>query len=322
MLWTECTALLTYQIEASQIEKTFLIVSLNTGTFIGCLLLPWLLSHFGRLKVFRIDIALICVGGALCSLASHFIYPGLFLAGLGVGGDMSITYTVFMEAIPKSKLKYLTVLNAAWSAGAAMSAFLALCIELIGTYEIKQWRVLVWISLVLSFYIVYQRIYLLESPMYLYTISDQRVYDVLQEIANINGNSLYRPEFELGVIEECEESHSSSTIFSKDHRKTTFILSLIYSSSCFAYYSLLFFTPVLIPSSTLVMDYIVIISQQLRNPYFSRYSRFIYCKSLHRFKIRTKRHSGSWLCPCRNKYLYLCSFTKRLHHVIFFSNYL
>ena len=169
-----------------------------------------------------------------------------------------------MESIPASSARYLTSLNMAWGLGAALSAALALSIDVLLTYDVQQWKVLVWISTGLSLVSLFQRTGVLESPHYLYTIGDLQVYDIIENIAKINGKSGYKAKFVMGKMSG-EDSEEIGSIFKGKCLRTTVVLSLVYLFSSFAYYSLLFFTPVLLPSSSSVGGYVIIISQQLGN---------------------------------------------------------
>ena len=119
------------QINASTTEQILLAVFLNFGTFIGCMAIAPLIAKYGRIFIYRTDIVLMSIGGILCCLPFYIIYLGLLLVGIGIGADISITNTIFIESIPQTKVKYLTILNMSWGLGTSLGVLIAIIIELV-----------------------------------------------------------------------------------------------------------------------------------------------------------------------------------------------
>ena len=65
---------------------------------------------------------------------------GLFVLGVGAGGEISVGGTVFSEFCPPSKLSYLTIMAAYWGAGGTFSALTALLVNLSNNSGISSWR--------------------------------------------------------------------------------------------------------------------------------------------------------------------------------------
>jgi MFS family permease len=108
---------------------TLLPVTLNLGMLVGSYFLSWLIGIYGRAKIYKLSIILTSGGGILCSIGGYYLFAGLSLVGLGIGGDISISYTVMMECLPTSHQHYLTLVNIGYCIGAAVSSVLALVIE-------------------------------------------------------------------------------------------------------------------------------------------------------------------------------------------------
>lgn len=122
---------------APDFAKALLAVSINMGTLIGCYVFSYLIGISGRAPIFRSTVLITTFGGCLVSFFPNYycLLIGLFIIGLGMGGDMAIASTVFMEAIPPSEIQSLTLLNLAWSLGTAISLIIAIVLEMFWTYE-------------------------------------------------------------------------------------------------------------------------------------------------------------------------------------------
>lgn len=104
--------------------------------------------------------------------------------------------------------------------------------------------------------------------MYLFNKKDTRIDDVISKIANINGkyyndliSSSYGHEYHLL---ENERKSAFLKMFSKEHRKTTIVQGLQYTTSSVAFYGLIFCMPALLPKSNSDLEsYLIILTQQI-----------------------------------------------------------
>lgn len=115
----------------SESSKTYLAVSINLGTLIGCYVFSYLIGSLGRAKTFKLTVLISTIGGIFICLLPNYeiLLIGLFVIGLGMGGDSAISTTVFMESIPYSQHKYLTILNISYCFGTAISICFAILLE-------------------------------------------------------------------------------------------------------------------------------------------------------------------------------------------------
>ena len=251
------------QINASTTEQILLAVFLNFGTFIGCMAIAPLIAKYGRIFIYRTDIVLMSIGGILCCLPFYIIYLGLLLVGIGIGADISITNTIFIESIPQTKVKYLTILNMSWGLGTSLGVLIAIIIELVWTFEMPSWNALIWVTTIITWLAAYFRWQLLETPIYLHKVSYNKVYDIINNIAKINGKGSYQANFSLYREIETNEIKATGSIFKGKLLKVTVFLTFIYFFSTLAYYALLYFTTALIPTTSVMLSYLIVLAQQI-----------------------------------------------------------
>lgn len=100
---------------------------------------------FGRAPVFKSGIVVSLLGGIIISINTDYysILIGLFIIGIGAGGDQSTAATVLCEAIPFSKQRALVMINIAWNSGTALALLLAVILEIFWDLSYPSWYILV-----------------------------------------------------------------------------------------------------------------------------------------------------------------------------------
>lgn len=108
--------------------------------------------------------------------------------------------------------------------------------------------------------------------MYLHSKGDVRLDHVMREIAQINGKQHVNvsvdevPKLENGSIQPQRETHLIS-IFRRPYLSTTIIQSIQYFTCNFAYYGMVLFMPMILPKTTTLESYTVILIQQICKVY-------------------------------------------------------
>jgi len=250
-------------------SKSNLAISINFGTLVGCYVFSYLIGIYGRAPIFKITVAVAACGGILICIFPCYevLLFGLFVIGLGMGGDGSIGTTVFMEAIPVSQHRTVTILNVSYCLGTALSIFFAILLEFRMSSEKPAWLILTWISTIISVILTYLRLDVLESPMFLYEIKSKQLKEVIKTIATINGKKEFNfslPHERFSSYNEEEVVNSSVfEIFRNPLLKTTILQTIQYFWSSVAYTNMIFFMPSLLPESSDLNAYGVIFLQQI-----------------------------------------------------------
>ena len=258
--------------------------SVILGAMLGAMGWGYIADQFGRKPVFHYTL-LIAATGALVS-AFAFSYPilciGLFLSGLGIGGNLPIDGTLFLEFVPTENQSYLTLLSLFWPLGQVLMSVMSWITMPSNSCDIMGcdwknnigWRYLMLcLALVTIIMIILRNFYLkfLESPKNLVSRGEPlAALKVLNQLAERNHAEGYvRVEaFELEIQDlEFEETgwNAYKPLFSKELRVTTILITLIWISIAVGYTLFNAFLPALLktnqdsmPSSNSFLEYFII----------------------------------------------------------------
>ena len=113
--------------------------------------------------------------------------------------------------------------------------------------------------------LAYFRWKLLESPIFLHKICDNKVYGIVNKIAEINKKIEYKANFPMNRTSDASEEIGMKSLFKKKLLITTILQTLIYFFSTTSYYSLIYFTVDIIPMTSIVYSHLIVIVQQIGN---------------------------------------------------------
>ncbi|MCS6876264.1 MAG: MFS transporter [Aquificaceae bacterium] len=162
-------------LQFSQWQSSMMVSGFLIGAIIGSILFGYLADKHGRKKLFLITLLLYSGGTFLTGFATNFETALLFrvLAGAGLGGEFAAIQSAIDEFVPsRHRGKVDGTITALWNLGSIMAS-LSAAILLKTFSEEEGWRVAYFLGAVLSFLIVFVRLYMPESPRWL--ISKERI---------------------------------------------------------------------------------------------------------------------------------------------------
>jgi len=209
-MWTSAPSIV-----LSQVQTEFKVSStisglgssaLSIGQFFGAFLWGSLADQIGRKPVFLITLAITTLFGIAITFSPTFWVFCLFFAalGVGVGGNLPVDGTIFLECVPSDKRYMLTLMTFWWPLGNILDAvfgWAALpghsCAPLDPNchwQENKGWRYTIFAFGCVTGVILFGRLVLfrmLESPKYyIANGKTDKAVAILQEMANRNGRDL------------------------------------------------------------------------------------------------------------------------------------
>ena len=172
--------------ETSAAERSALSAVLFVGMFVGALLWGWVADYFGRKQAFTATCALTFTFGVGSALASGTVALAAcrFGVGVGLGGNLAVDFSMFLEYLPAAYRGRATVWLTGWSAfGNIWST--ALAWALIPTYG---WRPYVVACALPLLPVMVARFFVEESPRYLLVSGrPEAAAKVILDIARGNG---------------------------------------------------------------------------------------------------------------------------------------
>jgi MFS family permease len=111
------------------------------------------------------------------------------------------------------------------------------------------------------------RMTLLESPVYLFQISDKNVFSVLEQIALMNGNEKYCAQFALYNDPKSVIIDQEGSIFVPPFLKSTILQTIVYFASQLSLYNLVYLMPGVAETDSITFPYILITVQQIGTVY-------------------------------------------------------
>jgi len=173
---------------------------LSTVTFaamaLGALLSGYVADRIGRRTTFMINIALFTFGALLAAFSPD--YTWLFVAriviGLGLGGEMSLGFTVLSELMPTKRRARMTAALSFAAGGVGMFAAAGLATLMLGPLanllggEEVAWRWFFGFMFLPAVIILFVRIWIPETPRYL--LQRGRIYQTNRVISLLANNRL------------------------------------------------------------------------------------------------------------------------------------
>ncbi|KAI9352814.1 major facilitator superfamily domain-containing protein [Obelidium mucronatum] len=176
------------------------------GMMVGSAVWGVLSDVIGRKPAFTLTLLITAVFGFWAASAQNFaqFYWRLFMLGTGVGGNLPIDGSLFLEFVPASHGNLMTLLSLFWPLGQIFTAVIAWRIIPIGSCpadlslpcdivggENWAWRAILRILAVSTAFMVLARVLIvnmLESPKYLLSVGQpEEAERVLKELGKING---------------------------------------------------------------------------------------------------------------------------------------
>ncbi|XP_057294840.1 synaptic vesicle 2-related protein-like isoform X2 [Hydractinia symbiolongicarpus] len=195
-------------------------------------------DKFGRKKALYLSVSLVLFFGILSSQAPSYVWILLLrlLVGFGIGG-VPQAVTIVTELLPSSSRgRSIVFLEFFWAIGSVFAAAIA-----ISAMSSLNWRwYLILITLPMLLFMV-TGIWLPESPRFLMTTGKNRkVLDLLERISK--SNKVPMPKGVLVTGEINTKRGRIFDLFTKEWRKTTALLWIIWFTSAFAYYGIVLLT--------------------------------------------------------------------------------
>ena len=190
------------------------IGSVNSiGMAVGALIFGLMADKIGRKNVFIITLLLFSIGSGLSALATTL---GAFLTlrffiGAGLGGELPVASTLVSESVPAEKRgRVVVLLESFWAGGWLVSALISYFI--IPKYG---WQIALIISAIPALYALYLRIGLPDSPRFT----------------------------ALKKTERISAFQSFAKLWSKEYRRQTAMLWIVWFCVVFSYYGMFLWLP-------------------------------------------------------------------------------
>lgn len=231
--------------EIDQVQQGLLGAITFGGMLIGSIVWGNISDHKGRKWVLYITVAITSIMGIAASFApeiySLIVMQGLL--GIGVGGNLPVVYSLFVEFVPSAKRGfYLTILASAWSIGELIVSALAWAV-----LPTLGWRWLVRLSALPGLAIFFFITVVPESPRFLLICGKyERAENILRQVSHWNRKP-FIGEFSLkqqtAQDSGKEELGSIRRLFSPTLRKLTFYTWIIWFLGSVGLYGVLIFLP-------------------------------------------------------------------------------
>jgi putative MFS transporter len=193
-------------------EQVGWLTSINSvGMAVGAALAGVMADHYGRKTVLMATIFIFSIATGLSALATSFFILCLlrFIAGVGLGGELPVASTLVSESMPASERgRAVVLLESFWAGGWILAALVAYFV--IPKYG---WQAAFIIGAVPAVYAVYLRRSIADSPRY------------------------------LAVRERQSFAHNLASIWTKDHRRSTLMLWVLWFTVVFSYYGMFLWLP-------------------------------------------------------------------------------
>lgn len=235
---------MTYSVSAY--EKGFYTAAVLIGIFIGALFLGGLADHFGRKRMFVVEMLVLLVFLLAAIFSVNYIMLLISLVGVGValGCDYPTAHLIIAESVP-TRMRGRLILGAFGfqAIGAFFGVLIAYCVLLLYPKP-DAWRIFYSVLLIPVIVITLSRLYIPESSMWL---SQQ---NKLKEAKHNLKHLLKRQRF---LYIRCnpikKKGHDRlAAIFKQKSRRATILTSVPWFLQDLATYGIGIFTPVILLS--------------------------------------------------------------------------
>lgn len=171
-LWPIVTSLIFTPVknEFHPTRAPFLTLAQNIGLLVGAVFWGFGCDIFGRRWAFNLTIGITAVFGMVAAASPNFAAIGTFAAlwSVGVGGNLPVDSSIFLEFLPGTHQYLLTVLSIFWSLAQVFATLVAW--PLLGNLTCQQtdtkcarsenmgWRYLMIVSSAPAFYALYTNV--------------------------------------------------------------------------------------------------------------------------------------------------------------------
>lgn len=173
---------------------------LSTVTFaamaVGALVSGFVADRIGRRTTFMVNIALFTFGALVAALSPDYtiLFLARILIGLGLGGEMSLGFTVLSELMPTKRRARMTAALSFAAGGVGMFAAAGLATLMLGPLadvlggEETAWRWFFGFMFLPAVIILFVRIWIPETPRYL--LQRGKIYETNRVISLLSNNRL------------------------------------------------------------------------------------------------------------------------------------
>ncbi|AWB46027.1 MFS transporter [Paenibacillus sp. CAA11] len=197
----------------SSYQVGFLNSISSVGMVVGAALAGILADRFGRKAVLLWTLIIFSAASGLSALAASFavLCTLRFIAGIGLGGELPVASTLVSESMPQSQRgRAVVLLESFWAVGWIASALIAYFI--IPDYG---WQAAFIIGAVPALYAIYLRKAIEDSPRYL----------------------------KRKAVQKSPLGQRIALLWSKEHRKSTIMLWILWFTVVFSYYGMFLWLP-------------------------------------------------------------------------------
>jgi putative MFS transporter len=191
------------------------LTSINSiGMALGAAMAGILADRYGRKAILMTTILIFSIATGLSALATSFVMLCLlrFIAGVGLGGELPVASTLVSESMPASERgRAVVLLESFWAGGWLLAALVAYFI--IPQYG---WQAAFIIGAVPALYAVYLRRAISDSPRHAAVRSREGRTSFIRNLA---------------------------AIWTKEHRKSTVMLWILWFTVVFSYYGMFLWLP-------------------------------------------------------------------------------
>ncbi|KAI5957249.1 hypothetical protein KGF54_000177 [Candida jiufengensis] len=179
----------------------YIVLAQNFGLLAGCIIFSLLSDIVGRKIPFQITLLVTSIFAIIAGASPNFAALGCFVAfySVGVGGNIVVDASLFLESIPASYQWILTVMSSWWALAGVITNLISW--GLISSYSCesttncykkdnKGWRYFMYTMGGFTFilFLIRFAFRVCESPKYyLAKGQDEKALEVVQKIAEING---------------------------------------------------------------------------------------------------------------------------------------
>lgn len=227
------------------------------GILIGATLLGGLSDHYGRKRMFIVEMILFTIFLVLTCLSMNFIWFVVCLLGLGIalGCDYPTAHVVISESIPSRSRGRLVLSAFGFQAVGALFGTLVGYLILVNHPEVDAWRWMYAAAIIPAVVVVVARFYITESVHWLF--AKGRVDDAQREAARLlKRKPPYPTKIKLkkkkvpkeGVPVRKPETHYG-VLFNKQNRRATILASVPWFLQDLGTYGIGIFTPTILAAA-------------------------------------------------------------------------